>query len=281
MRTYSQTTIGASFSGAPVTVALVVVNVLVFLLLTATGGSEDSLNLYRWGAKYGPAIADGEWWRLVLPIFMHIGFFHVLTNSIGLLIFGSMAERFLGSPAYLAIYLVTGILGNVASFVAGPNLGAGASGAVFGIIGAFGIYLVLNRKVMGDVARQALTSVAFIVVLNIGIGLVSSGIDNAAHIGGLLGGLFMAYLVSPRQRMVIMQGWGELGPPRMGVVVRRQQAWLLVLAIATGIAITVIATAIQSQDYTHIDEFAVCGYSFADFSDPEGRVPSVCRLRFS
>jgi membrane associated rhomboid family serine protease len=271
--------LGASITGAPVTVALVAVNVLVFLLLTATGGSEDDVNLYRWGAKYGPALADGEWWRLILPIFMHIGFFHLLTNSIGLLIFGSMAERFLGSPAYLAIYLITGILGNAASFVVTPALGAGASGAVFGVIGAFGIYLLLNRRVMGDVARQALTSIAFIVVLNIGIGFATAGIDNAAHVGGLLGGMFMAYLVSPRQRMVITAGWGELGPPRMGVSVRRQQVWLLVLAIGVGIAIAVVSTTIRSEDYPNGDFYTACGYSFADFSDPEGRFPSDCRSR--
>ena len=269
MRTYSQSPLGASFTGAPVTIALVAVNVLVFLLLTATGGSEDVVNLYRWGAKYGPAIADGEWWRLILPIFMHIGFFHLLTNSIGLLVFGSMAERLLGSPAYLAIYLVTGILGNVASFVLSPALGAGASGAVFGVIGAFGVYLLLNRQVMGDVARQALTSVGFIIVLNIGIGFATAGIDNAAHVGGLLGGMFMAYLVSPRRRMVITPGWGEFSPPRMGVSVRRQQAWLLGLAIAVGIAISVIGTAIRSQDYPHENDFAQCGFSFANFSDDE------------
>lgn len=269
---------GASLSGAPVTIALVAVNVLVFLMLTATGGSEDNVNLYRWGAKYGPAIADGEWWRLILPMFMHIGFFHLLTNSIGLLIFGSMAERLLGSPAYLAIYLVTGILGNVASFIVSPALGAGASGAVFGVIGAFGVYLLLNRQVMGEVARQALTSVAFIIALNIGIGFVTAGIDNAAHVGGLLGGVAMAYLVSPRRRMVITPGWGELGPPRIGVQVRRQQASLLALAIAAGVAITVIGTTVKSQDYPDPDAYAACGYSFADFSDPEGRFPSFCRL---
>jgi rhomboid protease GluP len=260
--------------------AIIAVNVLVFLMLTVTGGSEDNVNLYRWGAKYGPAIAGGEWWRLILPMFMHIGFFHLLTNSFGLLIFGSMAERLLGSPVYLSIYLVTGLLGNVASFVMGPTLGAGASGAVFGIIGAFGIYLLLNRKVMGEVARQALTSIAFIIAINLGIGFVSSGIDNAAHIGGLLGGMGMAYLVSPRSRMVITAGWGQLGPPRMGVAVTRQQYWLLGLAIATGVLIAVISTTIRSQDYPHNDDFVTCGYSFADFSDPEGRFPVGCRVFF-
>lgn len=263
-------------SGAPVTVALVAVNVLVFLLVTATGGSEDNVNLYRWGAKYGPALADGEWWRLVLPIFMHIGFFHLLTNSIGLLIFGSMAERLLGSPAYLAIYLVTGILGNVASFIMSPALGAGASGAVFGVIGAFAVYLVLNRQVMGDAARQALISVAFIIALNIGIGIGTAGIDNAAHVGGLLGGLMMAFLVSPRQRRVITQGWSEFGPARMSVRVQRQKGLLLGLAIVLGLAISVIGSAVRAQDYPYDDVFSICGISFGDFTDPEGQLPPGC-----
>ncbi len=276
LRMNQQTILGGSLSGAPVTVALVAINVLVYLLLTATGGSQDNVNLYRWGAKYGPALADGEWWRLVLPIFMHIGFFHLLTNSIGLLIFGSMAERLLGSPAYLAIYLVTGILGNVASFVSSPALGAGASGAVFGVIGAFAVYLLLNRRIMGDVARQALTSVAFIIVLNIGIGFATAGIDNAAHVGGLLGGLFMAYLVSPRQRMVISQGWSEFSPPRMGVSVQRQKGLLLAAAIAIGLAITVIGTTVRAQDYPYDDIYSICGVSFGDFSDPDGPVPFGC-----
>ncbi len=269
--------LGGSLSGAPVTVALVAINVIVFLLLTATGGSEDSVNLYRWGAKYGPAIAEGEWWRLVLPIFMHIGFFHLLTNSIGLLIFGSMAERLLGSPAYLAIYLITGVLGNVASFIASPALGAGASGAVFGVIGAFGVYLLLNRQVMGEVARQALTSVAFIVVLNIVIGFVTAGIDNAAHVGGLFAGMAMSYLVSPRQRMTITQGWSEFSPPRMTVSVRPQSVTLLVLAIVAGLAITLIGTTVRAQDYPYADPYAACGIGFAEFSDPEGPLPFGCR----
>ncbi len=277
MRTSQQSIFGGSLSGAPVTVALVAINVLVYLLLTVTGGSEDNVNLYRWGAKYGPAIADGEWWRLILPMFMHIGFFHLLTNSIGLLIFGSIAERLLGSPAYLAIYLITGVLGNVASFVMSPALGAGASGAVFGVIGAFGVYLLLNRQVMGEVARQALTSVAFIIALNIGIGFVTAGIDNAAHVGGLLGGMFMSYLVAPRQRMVIAPGWGDFGPPRMGVQVRRQSGILLGMAIATGIAITLVGTIIRAQDYPHEDIYSLCDVHFGDFSDPEGSRPFGCR----
>lgn len=275
MRFQQTTVLGGSLNGAPVTVALVAINVLVFLLLTATGGSQDNVNLYRWGAKYGPALAEGEYWRLFLPIFMHIGFFHLLTNSLGLLIFGSMAERLLGSTNYLVIYLATGILGNVASFIMSPALGAGASGAVFGVIGAFGVYLLLNRQVMGEVARQALTSVGFIVALNIVIGFATPGIDNAAHVGGLLGGAAMAYLVSPRQRVVVRPGWSEFSPPRMGLGIQRQGGLMLGLAIAAAVLITVIGTAVRQQNYPYPDVYSICGVSFGDFSDPDN-VPFGC-----
>lgn len=271
---------GGSLTGAPVTVALVAINVLVFLLLTLTGGSEDSVNLYRWGAKYGPALADGEWWRLVLPIFMHIGVWHLLTNAIGLLIFGSMAERLLGSPAYLSIYLVTGVLGNVASFVADPALGAGASGAVFGVIGAFGVYLLLNRHVMGEVAAQALLSVGLIVILNLVIGFASEGIDNFAHIGGLLAGMFLAFMVSPRQRMVLTEGWSPLAPPRMTIRVSPPSRFLLGVAIVAGLLVAVTGSYITARDYSDEDVFAACGVSFGQFSDPE-TIPFVCRPLFN
>ncbi len=277
MTTSSRNVFGASLTGAPVTTALVAINVLVFMLLTVTGGSDNAANLYRWGAKYGPAIADGEWWRLVLPIFMHIGFFHLLTNSIGLLIFGSMAEQLLGGRVYLSIYLVTGVLGNVASYVISPTLGAGASGAVFGVIGAFGVYLLLNRRVMGEVARQAITSISFIIVLNLVIGFATSGIDNAAHLGGIVAGMAMAYLVAPRQRFVLTPGGYGISPAQLGVHIQKRPGYMLVLAVVVAMVITVAATAIRSSDYPYPNDFESCGYHFADFSDPVGNFPFGCR----
>ena len=272
LRATGRSPLSASFTGAPVTLTLIGINVLAFVLLEATGGSQDPVNLYRWGAKYGPAIADGEWWRLVLPIFMHIGFFHLLTNSIGLLIFGSMTERAFGSVPYLAIYLAAGVLGNVGSFVLSPALGAGASGSVFGVIGAFGVYLLLNRRALGDVGRQSMTSIGFIVVLNIVIGLTTAGIDNAAHIGGLLAGAGMAYLLAPRQRMVLTPGWSELAPPQMGMRVTRYGIRWVVYAVAVALAITVMAVYIQTRDYAYADNFGRAGYQFLDFeSGSRGR----------
>ena len=278
MRTSDRGSLGAPLSGSPVTVTLVTLNVLVFLLLEGTGyvsdmlgGSMDSVTLYLWGAKYGPAIADGEWWRLVLPIFMHIGWFHLLTNSIGLLIFGSMAERIFGSFAYLAIYLVSGIVGNVTSFVMTPALGAGASGAVFGVIGAFGVYLLLNRKVMGELGRQSLITVAVIIALNIAIGFGSQGIDNAAHVGGLLTGAVMAYLIAPRQRLVLTQTMGDFGAPRITLRNESQGTWWVLFAVAVGLGVAVIGTWIRSQDYPYTDQFQQAGYEFFDFSSgPQG-----------
>ncbi len=258
-----------SFSGAPVTVALVAVNVLVFLLVTATGGTQDNTNLYRWGAKYGPAIADGEWWRLFLPIFMHIGFLHLLTNTLGLLIFGSMTERLMGSRNYIAIYLATGVLGNVASFIMTPAMGAGASGAVFGVVGAFAVYLLLNRQIIGPAAQQMLIVVGVIVVLNVVSGFSTAGVDNAAHVGGLLGGLFMSYLIAPRQRVVMTPGWSEFSPPQLRVGIRMQGGLMLGLAIGVALVITLIGTGVRAQDYPYPDVYSICGVSFGDFSDPE------------
>ena len=104
-------------------------------------------------------------------------------------------------PPYAAVYLLSGVLGNVASFWASPALGAGASGAVFGIVGAFAVYLMLNRRVLGRLGSQALTTVGFIIVINLLFGFLVAGIDNWAHLGGLAGGAAMAWALAPRQRV--------------------------------------------------------------------------------
>ena len=195
-----------SLQATPVTVVLLAVNVLMWVALEATGGSQNSENLVRFGAKFGPAIALGEWWRLVMPMFLHIGFFHLLANSFGLFIFGGMVERIFGSFAFAAIYLVGGVLGNLFSYWAdigiyhSTPIGAGASGAVFGIVGAFGSYLLLNRHVLGQMGRQAMMSVLFIVGINFIFGITLSGVDNMAHLGGLFGGALLGFGHSPHAK---------------------------------------------------------------------------------
>lgn len=186
---------------APVTWAIVAINAVLWIGLEVSGGPGDSRNLVRWGAKFGPGILDGEWWRLIVPVFLHVGFFHLLANTFGLIIFGGTVEATFGPVSYAGIYLLSGVLGNVASFWAGPALGAGASGAVFGITGAFGMYLLLNRRMLGQFGRQSLTSIGVILAINLAFGFVVAGIDNAAHLGGLVAGTLAGLALAPRNRV--------------------------------------------------------------------------------
>jgi rhomboid protease GluP len=238
----------ASINGSPATSAIVAINILFFLGVELTGGSGVK-NLLDWGAKYGPYIAEGEYWRLLLPMFLHVGFFHMLTNLFGLVIFGSMVERIFGTRNFVVVYLLAGIMGNVISYLAGPNPGVGASGAVFGILGAFGVYLLLNRRLLGQMGRQQLTSIGVIVAINIVLGLATTGIDNAAHFGGLLAGGFIAWLIAPRQRLFAVDNPFNFGTPRMALRSGSQPASKLVLAIVVIAAVAVAVTWFESQSY--------------------------------
>jgi len=243
----------ASINGAPATSLLVGVNIVFYLGVMITGGTNGPSgiqNLINWGAKVGPFIADGEYWRLAMPMFLHIGFFHLLTNLFGLVIFGSMVERTFGTRNLVAIYLAAGIMGNVASFVAGPNVGVGASGAVFGILGAFGMYLITNRRLLGQVGRQQLTSIGVIVGINIVFGLSVSGIDNAAHLGGLVAGGLVAFLIAPRERLIaIATPFSFVGTPRMALQTGQQPVSRLIIAVVLIAVIATVLTVLETQTY--------------------------------
>lgn len=223
-------------------------NILFFIGVSLTGGSNTQ-NLLNWGAKYGPYIAEGEYWRLFLPMFLHVGLFHLMTNLFGLLIFGSMVERTFGSINFVAVYLAAGVMGNVVSYVAGPNAGAGASGAVFGIIGAFGMYLLLNRRLLGQIGSQQLTSIGVIVAINVVFGLMTPGIDNAAHFGGLLAGGVVAFFIAPRERLVAVQTPFNFGTPRMAMKTGQQPLSQLAIAAVVILVIAVGLTYLETSTY--------------------------------
>lgn len=216
--------------------------------VSATGGTGTQ-NLLNWGAKYGPYIADGEYWRLVLPMFLHVSFFHLLTNLFGLIIFGSMVERTFGARNFVVIYLTAGVMGNAVSFLAGPNPGVGASGSVFGILGAFGVYLLLNRRMLGQMGRQQLTSIGFIVAINVVMGLATTGIDNAAHLGGLLAGVLVAYLIAPRERLFAVETPFNFGTPRMALRSGAQPASRVIVAVLLIVAISTAITLFEAGTY--------------------------------
>lgn len=120
------------------TQAIVLIQVIVFILMTINGGSTNSQILLNFGAKYGPAIQAGDWWRLITPVFLHIGLTHLVVNSVTVYYIGTQIENMFGHIRFLAIYFVSALTGNLASFVFMPDsLSAGASTAIFGLFGAF------------------------------------------------------------------------------------------------------------------------------------------------
>jgi rhomboid protease GluP len=226
--------------------SVLAINIVYFLLLELAGGSENVEVLIKYGAKYGPDIADGEYWRLVTPVFMHIGAFHLLANSISLLIFGGIVERSYGWRAFLAIYLAAGVAGNVASYAAGPTAGAGASGAIFGMLGAFAVYLYLNRSLLGSSARGSLGGLAFIIIVNVSLGLTTTGVDNWAHLGGLVAGTAIAVRLSPRAATNITYGLNRRLASTQSVV-RQASMATIGTATVTAFAVLIVITVLISR----------------------------------
>lgn len=174
------------------------IQIFLFLLMTIDGGSENGYTLLKYGAKYGPSIAAGEWWRFIMPMFLHIGALHLIVNSVTLYFLGTQLEGVFGHTRFTIIYLLSGIAGNVASFAFSPSLSAGASTSLFGL---FGCYLMLAQTFKGSPMIQAMAkNFMILIVLNLVTGILSSGVDNYGHVGGLIGGFLIAVAVSvPRK----------------------------------------------------------------------------------
>lgn len=181
-------------SSAPIlSYTILAINVIVFLLDNfLLGGLLTVL-----GAKDNGAIAQGEFWRLLTPMFLHGGYIHLGLNSYSLFIVGPQVERSFGHWRFLAIYFLSGLAGSVASFALSPYRSIGASGALFGLIGALIPLLYLNRKVLAN-TRQHINNLITVIALNLVFGFTAGGIDNWAHIGGLAGGLTLSWLTAPR-----------------------------------------------------------------------------------
>lgn len=182
-----------------ITPILIYINIGVYLLMAIAGlgfvsfKAQDLLNA---GANYGPYTKSGEWWRLLTCMFLHGGLMHVLANMYGLLFVGIFLEPLLGRTRYLISYLLTGILASVASIGwYDATVSVGASGAIFGLYGIF-LALLLTKVFHPDFAKSFLISISIFVGFNLLMGL-AGGIDNAAHIGGLLSGFVIGLVLSP------------------------------------------------------------------------------------
>lgn len=174
------------------------VNFAMFYLLEVNGGSTSPATLIEFGAKYNPAIMEGEWWRIITSMFLHVGFLHLFMNMLALFYLGMAVERIYGSGRFLIIYFLAGIAGGVTSFIFNVQVAAGASGAIFGLFGALLYFGVNHTKLF---FRTMGWNLLFIIGLNIVIGITIPQIDNGAHMGGLVGGFLASAIVSlPRNR---------------------------------------------------------------------------------
>ena len=178
----------------PVTSAIIAVNVLVFLAMTLSGASPmrpNRMELLKWGADFAPLVVTTQPWRMLTSNYVHIGIFHLLVNMWCLWNLGMLAERIFERWTYILTYTVCGLAGSIASLWWHPVGGsAGASGAVFGMAGALISALYLGHlPVHPSALKSTLKSLASFAGYNLLFGAVIPGIDNSAHIGGLLTGL--------------------------------------------------------------------------------------------
>lgn len=181
-----------------VTIALIALNALAFVVSAAMAGNPMQIGsavLLKLGANHAPLVVQGEAWRLAAAMFLHGGLLHIGLNMFALYQAGQVVERLFGATGFLLLYLVAGLAGNVASIWWNPSgISVGASGAVFGVYGALLGYLRAQPKSMPlSVFNQIRSSTLAFIGYSLFAGIAIPGIDNAAHVGGLLGGIALGY----------------------------------------------------------------------------------------
>ena len=178
------------------TIIIIAINAVVFAALVLAGGNLlrlDSAHLIAAGALYGPAVLQGEYWRLASAMFLHGGLLHIALNMFALWQAGSLVERLFGHKRFLILYLGAGLVGAITSLWWKPTvLSVGASGAIFGVYGALLGYLLGAREAMPlSLMRELRSSALAFVGFSLFAGFAMPGIDNAAHVGGLIGGFLL------------------------------------------------------------------------------------------
>jgi len=211
---------------APVTTVLLLCNVLIFIAMLSNGAGvwhTSSVVPLAWGANFGPATQDGQWWRLLSALFLHFGLIHLVLNMWALWDVGRLMEQLLGRWRYALLYLGSGVVGNLLSLVVQGNVAVsgGASGAIFSLYGALLVFLWRERhQVNRGEFRWFFGAATAFTVFALVMGQLVPGIDNAAHLGGLIAGALFAG--------VLLRPWTDQSP-RLPAL-RPAAAGLLVLA---------------------------------------------------
>ena len=188
----------------PVTVTLILLNVIIFLAVEFTGGSENGEHMLECGAVYAPLILEqGQWYRMFTSMFLHFGAPHLINNMLVLFVLGQRLEPVVGKVRFVLIYILGGLGGNLISLAFDLHtqkytLSAGASGAVFAIMGGM-IYVIIRHR--GKVADLTMRQMLVMAAFSLYFGFASEGVDNAAHAGGLLCGFVAAVIFYHPRKM--------------------------------------------------------------------------------
>lgn len=176
------------------TISIILINLIVLIIMELNGGSKDTGTLMKFGAINSYNIYKlNEYYRLFTHIFLHIGWMHFLSNSLSLYIFGSRVEQYYGKFKFILIYILSGIAGGILSSLLENSIAAGASGAIFGLMGAVYNYIVINKTNMAGFDKYIINLFA---IISIGTGFIIPGVSNMAHIGGFVFGFISAHIMN-------------------------------------------------------------------------------------
>lgn len=183
-----------------ITYILIAINIVIYIFGVFFTNYDVFLNVF---SIHGPSIRAGQYYRLLTGIFIHNGIFHILFNCYALYILGSQIESFFGKVKFIIIYLFSGLIGALFSMTFGGNYASvGASGAIFGLMGSLLYFGYYYRIYLGNVVKSQIIP---LIVTNLVIGLISPGIDNYAHIGGLLGGILITIALGVKDKSTLFE----------------------------------------------------------------------------
>ena len=199
----------------PVTAGLILLNILVFLIVEFTGSSQNTMHMLDCGAAFTPMIIQGgEYYRLFTCMFLHFGIYHIANNMLVLFVLGQRLEPVVGKIKFILIYLLGGLGGNIFSFImemksADYAVSAGASGAVFAVMGAMLYVVIRNHGRIQDISvRQMMIMAGF----SLYFGFTSTGVDNAAHVGGMACGFILAAVLYHPGNFSGRTMWKDVSP---------------------------------------------------------------------
>lgn len=242
-----------------ITPIIIYVNIAIFIIMAVCGVSiltPSVSDLINWGADFGPLTLEHQWWRLITGVFIHIGLMHLLLNMYALMYIGLLLEPILGKLKFVATYLLTGLVASIVSVaIHGFTVSAGASGAIFGMYGVF-LSMLTTNIIEKTVRKQLLASIGFFVVFNLVYG-TKEGIDNAAHVGGLLSGFLIGYLYYPS-------------------ISKPDNKGLEVLSVMSIAALTLICSAVTYYRIPNI--FAMYDKKMKDFAIKESMALEVMQM---